>query len=83
MSEGNWESKIESRVARLEATVNKSDFSGGLSCPVCGGKMVYIRGKHPGDDKRKVCPTCLQERMDNINNISSRDYNIAYENGAT
>ena len=52
-------------------------------CPICGGKLVKIRGKYPGDKRREVCPTCLQERMDQINEISSRDYGVAYKKKTT
>ena len=34
-------------------------------CGFCGGKQVAIRGKHPGEAERLVCPRCLQERLDN------------------
>ncbi len=49
-------------------------------CPICGGKLVQICGRHPKDPKREVCPTCLQERMDTINELSSKDYGITYKN---
>jgi len=48
-----------------------------LGCGICGGKLVQIRGKYPGDEKREVCPTCLQERMDQINEISNKEYGVA------
>ncbi len=35
-------------------------------CSTCGGECVYIRGRHPGNDKRKVCPTCLQEKIEDM-----------------
>ncbi len=44
-------------------------------CSVCGGKVAYIRGKYPGHDKRRVCPTCLQEKIELINDMSGEDYN--------
>jgi hypothetical protein len=50
-------------------------------CPVCGGKMVFIRGRYPRSDKREVCPTCLQERMDNIKDISSHGYGVPCKEG--
>lgn len=34
-------------------------------CSVCGGAMVFIRGRYPGQDRREVCPTCLMERTEN------------------
>ena len=46
-------------------------------CTVCGGKLVEIRGRHPKDTKREVCPTCLADRLDDINEISSRYYGIS------
>jgi hypothetical protein len=46
-------------------------------CPVCGGKTILIRGRHPNDDKRLVCPTCLQDRLDGILDIASRHYGKA------
>jgi hypothetical protein len=38
------------------------------SCNSCGGEMVIIRGRHPGDDKRKVCPTCSTENLETLIN---------------
>ncbi len=49
-----------------------------MSCNVCAGKLVEIRGKHPKDPKRIVCPTCIQERLEMINEISAYDYGVAY-----
>ena len=46
------------------------------ACGICGSKKVYIRGKHPGHDNRLVCPTCVQERLEQINEISSREYGL-------
>ena len=40
-------------------------------CGLCGGKRVYIRGRHPGEDNRVVCPTCLAETLDDIHEKSS------------
>ena len=40
-------------------------------CPICGGAFAYIRGRFPGHDKRKVCPTCAQEKLDSINSVLS------------
>jgi len=47
-------------------------------CGVCGGAMALIRGRYPNQDKRLVCPTCLAERMDNIRELTDRDYGKAY-----
>lgn len=46
-------------------------------CGICGGKTVEIRGRYPNDARRRTCPTCATERLDQINAISSRDYGIA------
>jgi len=37
-----------------------------FTCEVCGGRKVSIRGKHPGDAERIVCPTCLQEMFEDM-----------------
>lgn len=49
-----------------------------MNCGICGGSMVEIRGRYPHTEKRKVCPTCLAERMDQIREVSSPDYGQAY-----
>lgn len=49
-------------------------------CGVCGSSLVEIRGKYPNWDKRKVCPTCATERLEQINEISSPNYGQAYLN---
>ena len=46
-------------------------------CLVCGGKEVYIRGKHPGDEMRLVCPTCLMEKIELLREIISPSYGVA------
>lgn len=43
-------------------------------CNICGGITVVIRGKYPGSAKRIVCPTCLQETIDKIRNMTHPDY---------
>ena len=48
-----------------------------IGCNLCGGQLVEIRGRDPRDPKRKVCPTCLQERLEQINDISSSGYGVA------
>lgn len=47
-------------------------------CGCCGGKMVFIRGRHPKSEDRLVCPTCLAERMDLIREYVSPDYGKAF-----
>lgn len=49
------------------------------SCCMCGGETVLIRGKYPGTDKRNVCPTCNTERLEQISEISSKDYGQNYK----
>ena len=46
-------------------------------CGICGGGMVFIRGRYPGMDKRIVCPTCLAERIDEIKMLCDPDYGQA------
>lgn len=48
-------------------------------CNVCGDDLVYIRGKYPHTDKRQTCPTCTTERLEQINEISNKDYGKAYQ----
>jgi len=48
-----------------------------LSCDACGGRMVYIRGRHPGMDNRIVCPTCMAETLDDIKGRLRNDYGRA------
>lgn len=40
-------------------------------CPICGGRLALIRGRYPKDEKRNVCPTCLQEKIEDINDITA------------
>lgn len=54
----------------LEPVTLSPDF-----CNQCGGRLATIRGRYPGDKDRKICPTCAQERLEQINQISSEDYN--------
>ncbi len=49
-------------------------------CGICGGEMVYIRGRYPNTDKRKVCPTCITERLEQISDLCSPEYGKAYQN---
>ncbi len=35
-------------------------------CPVCGGLKAIIRGRHPGQPKRTVCPTCVVEKLEDL-----------------
>lgn len=49
------------------------------SCGICGSKKVEIRGKHPKQPPRLVCPCCAQERLEQIQEISSPSYGQAYQ----
>ena len=33
-------------------------------CDVCGGILHRIRGRHPNEEKRFVCPTCAIESLE-------------------
>lgn len=48
-------------------------------CGVCGDNMAVIRGRYPNTDKRKICPTCVTERLEQINEISNNDYGKSYQ----
>ena len=56
-----------------------SDMSDSLCCSICGGRMVYIRGRHPGMDNRIVCPTCMAETLDDIKSRLRDDYCRTYQ----
>jgi len=67
---------ICSEVERQENAPSSCTVDSIVGCPVCGCKLVTIRGKHPGDPKRVVCPTCLADRMDTIRDMSDPNYGI-------
>jgi len=72
--------KLKAENAELKAKLDKVQDK--YLCQICGAKTVMIRGKHPrmaGAEKREVCPTCLAERMDQIKDISDRDYGKAWQ----
>lgn len=50
-----------------------------LGCGVCGGKMVEIRGRHPEDKPRQVCPTCPAERIDDLLDIHARVESVSWQ----
>ena len=56
-----------------------SDMTELLCCDICGGRMVYIRGRHPEMDNRLVCPTCIAETLDDIKSRLRDDYGRAYQ----
>lgn len=35
-------------------------------CATCGGTLVTVRGTHPNMPKRKTCPTCTLEILEEI-----------------
>ena len=49
------------------------------NCNVCGSALVSIRGKYPNQPKRFVCATCTYERLEQIREISDKNYGVAYE----
>ena len=65
----------------IEQTTGReaSDMTDLLCCDICGGRMVYIRGRHPGMDNREVCPTCMAETLDDIKSRLRDDYGRAYQ----
>jgi len=69
-----------SRLLELINEAKKSEVSV-ETCGVCATPMVLIRGRYPKDDKRWVCADCLQSRMEQIHDLSSRDYGVASCNG--
>lgn len=46
-------------------------------CKVCGSKLVMIRGKIPHQPDREICPTCAQERLEDLLERQSPDYGQA------
>lgn len=48
-------------------------------CNICGSFKPLIRGRYPGDPKRRVCPCCTYERLEQIQEISSPDYGKTYQ----
>lgn len=60
----------------LELFGHGSDCKGSSEiegCPACAGRLVMIRGRYPGDDKRKVCPTCLKETLEYLSTALTQD----------
>lgn len=76
----HYECETHEAIAAALLAVRKETLEEGAQiggCNVCGGKMVYIRGRYPGTDNRLVCPTCAVERLEQIRKISSPDYGQA------
>jgi len=68
---GSWY-KVPIRKGSKPMEVKGLGISEGGGCEVCGGSLVMIRGKHPKEPDRKVCPTCaveiIESILDNCNN---------------
>lgn len=72
----NPEAPVKSEGEKLTAGFMEEGES--QHCSVCGSYKVLIRGKFPKDEKRRICPTCTYERLEQINEISSENYGKAY-----
>jgi len=72
---------MTNKTTEIEASDGReaSECSALLCCDSCGGRMVYIRGRHPGMDNRIVCPTCMAETLDDIKGRLRDDYGKAYQ----
>lgn len=78
---GSWyKVPIRTETIKLEvpAGIDKDMPEGGFvdmkGCGTCGGELVYIRGRHPGADNRRVCPTCAIEILESIlSNCNNRE----------
>jgi len=68
-------------IAWIENAVAIPNYKG--SCGCCGSQMVEIRGRYPYDTKRRVCPTCCAERLDQIREISDKNYGVASQERPT
>ncbi len=42
-------------------------------CGVCGSRLVFIRGRYPQEKKRKICPTCAYEKLEQIHEITDQE----------
>ncbi len=49
-----------------------------ITCGICGGATVTIRPRVPMEGPRLVCPTCLADRMDDIQEISGKMYGVTF-----
>lgn len=47
-------------------------------CGICGSEKVYIRGKYPKTDNRLICSCCAYERLEQIHELSDKDYGQCY-----
>lgn len=44
-------------------------------CDICGNPRVFIRPRAQEEVERNVCPTCIADKIEQINDISSSYYN--------
>lgn len=73
----NKETDMEGETQASEDNLNAAaGLSEGLGCAICGGKMVYVRGRHPGMDRRLTCPTCTLEMLEDIKTRLRSDYGV-------
>ena len=70
-SDGFSREAVTQIIARVLATRGLPD------CAICGGKRVLIRGRFPKEPEREVCPTCVTERLEQIQQIASMEYGAA------
>lgn len=77
----NVEQRRASCVDAIVAFVSEVRAEQGIpSCAICGSARVLIRGRFPRDPERKVCPTCVTERLEQICQIASMEYGAANHN---
>ena len=74
-----FDAKPRPSCEKLKGELNRMQGKTNTACQTCGAKTTMIRGKYPHEDKREVCPTCLAERMDQIKDISDKDYGKAWQ----
>lgn len=39
---------------------------GPISCDECGGVLWRVRGRHPDEPRRAICPTCAIEILETL-----------------
>lgn len=75
-----FKSREEAATVWNTRTALRSETAENQACQVCGSRMVFIRGQYARNDKREVCPTCAYERLEQIREMSSLDYNRPLKN---
>jgi len=71
-----WKQTNDEIFDKLIHQTNQNDK---MSCHMCGGLMVRIRGRHPKNDDRIVCPCCIADRLDDIYKMADPNYGKAYQ----